>query len=176
MKNDESRIANDEPRYSSGFTLVEALVSLVLLTTALVPAFILATDALKLSTGIRNSLIAANLAQEGIEVVRAMRDANWFAGQPFSAGLDGVCTAGCLVAWDSSSPTPNSNNVVPLKRDTSSGLYQYSTGTDSPFRRKITITPGTTDVELVVTSEVTWDERAVTKIVIVEAHLFDWIK
>ncbi|MEK9208801.1 MAG: prepilin-type N-terminal cleavage/methylation domain-containing protein, partial [Patescibacteria group bacterium] len=101
-------MSRHQDKYNSreaGFTLVEALVSLVLLSTALVPTFILATDAIRLSGRIRNSLIASNLAQEGVEIVRALRDANWFAGQPFDTGLT-LCAQGCQVAWDSSSLTP----------------------------------------------------------------------
>lgn len=42
--------------------------------------------------------IAANLAREGIEVVRATRDGNWLAGNPFDSGLYGT-TAGTIF-WD----------------------------------------------------------------------------
>ena len=163
----------------AGFTLIEALVYLVLLTTALVPAFILATDAVKLSTGIRNTLTAANLAQEGVEVVRAMRDANWFTSQPFGTGLD-ACTSpdGCRVQWDSKTPDAIGGNPR-LKRDKVTGLYQYATGDPTLFSRKITIDPVPgSSVELVVKSEVTWTERSVTDVrsIVVEAHLFDWIQ
>ncbi len=175
-------MSRHQDKYSStrnaGFTLVEALVSLVLLTTALVPAFILATDALKLSTGIRNSLIAANLAQEGVEIVRAIRDTNWFAGVPFTTGLD-TCGAGCLVVWNGSPPwpLPVGDTTPPLMWDKQSGLYQYVTGVVSPFSRKITIAPSSGSVvELVVQSEVTWVERSIPKTIVVEYHLYDWVQ
>jgi type II secretory pathway pseudopilin PulG len=160
----------------SGFTLVEALVSLALLTTALVPTFILATDAVKMSLGIRNSLIAANLAQEGVEVVRAMRDANWFAGPPtlFSAGLLG-CASGCRVQWNSTSPLPLGANP-PLKLNATSGLYQYDSGADSLFTRVITVKLGTSADELVVSSVISWKDRSIAKTITVESHLFDWMK
>lgn len=151
---------------------MEALVSLVLLSTALVPTFILATDAVSLSGRIRNSLIASSLAQEGVEVVRAMRDANWFASQLFDTGLT-ACETGCRVDWSSQSPMANAK--TPLKWSPDSKLYQYADGTDSPFSRTITISRPS-DVELVVKSEVTWDERFTPKTVIVEYHLFDWNK
>lgn len=163
----------------SGFTLIEALVSMVLLTTAIVPSFILASDAVKISIGIRNTLIASNLAQEGVEAVRALRDENWFVGQPFATGLDGCPPpTGCRVQWNSDVLMPIGTNT-PLKWDSVSGLYQYTDGIDSSFSRRITIAqvPGSPD-ERVVTSEVTWTERSVTntKSIVVESHLFDWIK
>lgn len=166
----------------AGFTLVEALVSLVLLTTALVPAFILATDAVRLSTSIRNTLTAANLAQEGVEVVRAMRDANWFAGQPLEKNLANCSSPdGCRVQWDSKTPDAIGGNPR-LKWDKTTGLYQYSTGDPTLFSRKITVdlVPGPlgATIGLVVKSEVTWTERSVTDVrsIVVETHLFDWIQ
>lgn len=159
---------------SSGFTLVEALVSLVLLTSALVPAFILATDALMLSSRIRNTLIASSLAQEGVEVIRAMRDANWLAGQPFGTGLN-ACSSGCRVQWDTDVNTilPPVKGVTSPLLVSASGVYQYADGTASLFSRVITVT-APNDIELVVKSEVTWDERSIAKSIVVESHLFDW--
>ena len=61
---------------SKGFTLIEALIALVILTVAIGPAVALAGSALRISTTIRNNLIATGLAQEGVEVVRTVRDDN----------------------------------------------------------------------------------------------------
>ena len=165
---------------SAGFTLVEVLVALMMLTTALVPAFVLATNALALSSSIRDSLIATGLAQEGVEVVRAMRDANWFAPTypttTFDAGLN-VCANGCRVQWNTDGTTdpilPMTNDF--LKLDPLSGLYQYDKGTDTLFQRKITVTK-VSPSEIAVISTVTWLERSSHRSTTVEYHLFDWIK
>lgn len=148
-------------------------MALTLLTVGLIPAFLQATSALGLSTTIRNSLISAHLAQEGAETVRAMRDTNWFAKQPFDTGLTG-CASGCLVQWDSSAPQPLGANP-PLKWDTGSGLYQYDTGTDTAFHRVVTVT-AVSGHELKVQSTVTWKERTTDKTFSVEDHLYDWFK
>ncbi len=156
-----------------GFTLVEVLVALALLTVALIPVFIQATDALRLSVSIQHSLISASMAQEGVEVVRAMRDANWFAGQPFDAGIS-ACAEGCRVQWDSLALLPLSGNP-PVRFDTVSGMYQYDSGDASPFARQITVTK-VSAVELAVMSIVTWRERGVDKTFTVESYLFNWLK
>ncbi len=67
------------------------------------------------------------------------------------------------------------NAKTPLKQSPDSGLYQYADGTDSPFTRTVTISRPS-GVELVVKSEVAWAERATPKTIVVEYHLFDWIK
>ena len=66
-----------------GFTLIEALVALVILTIALGPALVLSSNISSTASVIQNNLIAANLSQEGIEVIRALRDANWYSGLVF---------------------------------------------------------------------------------------------
>lgn len=162
---------------SAGFTLVEVLVSLALLTTGLVPAFVLASNAVNLSTQIKNSLISANLAQEGVEVVRAIRDSNWFADSLTPLEDNGLssCAGGCQVQWDSVD-MDNTSKDSPLKLDPKSGMYQYNgSGPDSIFRRKITITTVTPGVEIAVISEVEWTERTSAKKVVIEYHLFNWL-
>lgn len=163
----------NNPTGPAGFTLIEVLVSLALLTTGLIPAFVLASNAANLSTAIKNSLISANLAQEGVEVVQAIRYGNWFSGDPFDTGLTG-CTIGCRVQYDSNALIAG-GVATALRLNPTTGLYQYATGPDTIFTRTITITP-VSAVELKVVSEVTWRERTVDKKVTIEDHLFDWIK
>jgi prepilin-type N-terminal cleavage/methylation domain-containing protein len=152
-----------------GFTLVETMISLVLLTIALGPALFLATNSINDSKRLENNLIAANLAQEGVEVVRAMRDTNWFNGDSFDNGL-GV--GDWRVEWNSNSLIPLGSNPV-LRKD--NGLYSYTSGDNTLFRRKITIT-SISLVELRVISEVTWTNREGTnRTFIVESHLYDWL-
>ena len=155
-----------------GFTLVEVLVALVLLSTALVPVFMLASDSIRLTERIKNSLISANLAQEGVEIVRALRDANWFNGVAFQTGLDG-CTEGCVVQYDSTALNTDILPSAPLLYDVSTGLYQYSTGEPSLFSRKITITIISPE-QMKVESEINWNDRSIAKTMKLEYFLFDW--
>lgn len=151
-----------------GFTLVEALVALVILTLALGPALILSSNISSTASVIQHNLIAANLVQEGVEVVRSLRDANWFNGLPFDNGLaDGTYR----IEWNSNSLIALGANP-PLKID--AGLYNYSAGTDTLFKRTITITK-INSAELRIVSDVTWTERGNrVREVKAESHLFNW--
>lgn len=59
-----------------GFTLVETLVAIALLLAVLVGPITLIARSLFSTSFSRNSLIANHLAQEGIELIRAVRDNN----------------------------------------------------------------------------------------------------
>ena len=153
---------------SKGFTLIEALVALIILTVALGPALILSSNVSSTASVIRNNLIAANLSQEGVEVIRALRDSNWHNGLSFDTGIaDGIYR----IEWNSNALIPLGSNP-PLK--ISDGLYNYSSGTDTTFQRTVTITRINSE-ELRIISDVTWTERGNrVRSVKAESHLFDW--
>lgn len=155
-------------RSSKGFTLIEALVSLVVLTIALGPALVLSSNISSTASIIQNNLVAANLSQEGLEVIRALRDANWYNGLSFDTGLpDGIYR----IDWNSNDLTSLGSNP-PLK--ITNGLYNYSSGTDTSYKRTITITKINSE-ELRIVSEVSWTERGErARSVKAESHLFDW--
>ena len=146
------------------------MVALVLITVAMGPVFILATSSINVASRIEHNLIASNLAQEGIEVIRNIRDTNWTGGAAFDNNLPaGVWR----VQWDTVGGnllTVGSNPA--LKKN--NGLYNYSTGTDTVFRRTVTISKPNSG-ELILTSSVTWIERGnINRTVSAESHLFDW--
>lgn len=151
-----------------GFTLIEALVALVILTIALGPALVLSSNISSTASVIQNNLIAANLSQEGVEVIRSLRDANWHNGSSFDSGLtDGIYR----IEWNSNTLVSLGSNP-PLK--ISAGLYNYSSGTDTLFKRTVTITKINSE-ELRIISDVTWTERGNRiRNIKTESHLFDW--
>ncbi len=151
-----------------GFTLIEALVALTVLSIGLIGAYSAATSSLFLATSIRNSMIASGLAQEGIEVVRAIRDANWFQDNPFDQGLG---SGDYLVTWDATTLTPFSD--TPIKID-ANGIYQYAGGANTLFKRKVSIVNSANGRDLSVVSEVIWRERQRDRSVRAELRLFNW--
>src|SRR3989344_3040419 len=59
-----------------GFTLLETIVALAVITAAVVGPVVLITSGLISFGFAKNKLIALNLAQEGLELVRAIRENN----------------------------------------------------------------------------------------------------
>ncbi|OGM97894.1 MAG: hypothetical protein A2735_02950 [Candidatus Yanofskybacteria bacterium RIFCSPHIGHO2_01_FULL_41_21] len=155
-------------KFQKGFTLVETLVSLVILTVVLIPILNLSDSITRVNASLQDNLIAAGLAQEGLEVVRAIRDTNWFNSRAFDSGLnDGTYQ----IEWNSNTLLSLNGNPV-LKLD--NGRYNYSTGTSTKFSRAITITKINTG-ELKIVSAVTWTSRgSINKSIDAELHLFNW--
>lgn len=83
----------------SGQTLIETMIGIFILITALSSGLGLAIYALSSSTNSSNQMIASNLAREGVEVARMMRDTNWMAA-PYASSANHLqnCTyAGSIV-------------------------------------------------------------------------------
>ena len=157
----------------AGFTLVETLVSLVILTVALIPILNLSDQVTTVNANLQDNLVAAGLAQEGIEVIHAIRDTNWFNNRAFDTNLsDGVIghTTTTNVEWNSVGL--GAYLLTPLNLN--NGRYTYSGGTPSKFSRAVTITKVNAG-ELKVVSVVTWTGRSNSaKSITIEDHLFDW--
>ncbi|MCE9541610.1 prepilin-type N-terminal cleavage/methylation domain-containing protein [Candidatus Kaiserbacteria bacterium] len=76
-----------------GFTLIETLVAVSLLTVSIVAPMSLVSQSLAAATYSRDQVTAYSLAQEGIESVRSIRDGNILENALLSAGkslLDGI--------------------------------------------------------------------------------------
>lgn len=73
--------------FHRGQTLLELLTALFVLGLALVGGLGLTSSNFKLEGIGTSRLVATNLAREGIELARAIRDSNWLAGNEFDAGL-----------------------------------------------------------------------------------------
>lgn len=157
-----------------GFSLVESLVSILILGTAFTAIAALFTANISSANIVRNNFIASALAQEGMEVARNLRDSDWHAGRPFgSFGNPGgaVGDGTYRVQWDSLQLL--SFLDIPLKRDVTSGIFSYDTGTDTIFKREIILmTISVAEKRVVV--RVVWSQKAYSKEIAAEEHLFDW--
>ena len=149
---------------------MEVIIAIFVIVTALVALMSLIGAAIASGNSASAKLVAANLAQEGVEIVKSVRELNygvngwddWYAN--FTAGnysiqYDSTDFGGL---WDSF-----------LQYDPASGLYRYGGGSDSIFKRKIILTKDNNN-EIGVISEVTWRERGVAKSIRVEDKLWNW--
>jgi len=64
-----------------GFTLLEVIIAVFIMVVGTGAAFALIQQTLSATPVIKDKLIAAYLAQEGIEIIRNMRDSAWLASR-----------------------------------------------------------------------------------------------
>lgn len=64
---------------SSGQGLVEVIIAVAIITTGIVGVITLTFSSLRSTETSIKQIVAANLAREGVEVVRNIRDSNWLA-------------------------------------------------------------------------------------------------
>ena len=112
-------------------------------------------------------LIASGLAQEGIEVIRDMRRTNLEWNNWYSSISDGIYR----VQYDSDDLMAFSE--TPLKFNETSGLYQYSSGENTPFYRKITLDKISAD-QVKVVVEIKWHSKGNWHSLTVEDRLWNW--
>jgi len=119
------------------FSLIEALVAISILMIGILSAFILVIRTLANIPHVQSRLIAANLAQEGIELVRQIRDTNFINSATFRSGLE----SGEYQIDASERTLYPFNQIDFLKFDHENKIYSYNSGDKNPFffQRKIVI-------------------------------------
>lgn len=160
----------------SGFTLVEVLVSVFIFSVVLTSTSYALNANLSNAILVKDNFLASGFAQEGVEIMRNLRDEDWFAARLFgSFGASDVLPDGDYrVQWDSTVPTPIIGGDVPLKKDQTSGFFGYTTGNNTIFYRRINVTTITPNVEKRLVVTISWREGKADKSLSTEEHLFNW--
>jgi prepilin-type N-terminal cleavage/methylation domain-containing protein len=155
-----------------GFTLIEITVAIFLITVGTLGAFNMIQRIITFTSVISSQLTASYLAQEGIEIARNIRDTNWLEqrgspGLPWSDGLVG-CGSGCEADYNDAGLSSYTGRFLKIDN----GFYNYDAGTNTVFKRKITIFPQVDVLEVSV--EVSWQERGRDHRVTAQTELYNW--
>lgn len=179
-----------------GQGLLEAIIAIGIILTATIASLTLIVSSIEASRGVRERLIASNLAREGIEAVRAARDSNWLADRDWTTGWAVPNTTVKEIATfapsqiflpDNPSVTRWSftQGIVDISSTdaklyitaTSPGRYVQqsggASGQDSGFRRLITVTPESTSAYL-VSSQVVYTVRGKSKTLTLQERMTNW--
>lgn len=153
---------------NKGFTLIELIIAIFILAVAIIGVYNSFSTVVIFTDGASSRLTAAYLAQEGIEIVRNMRDNNWLnSGQGWKKGLSS-CSTGCEADYKTGTLNDarggltsfgSSGNYLNIKNN---NFYSYDNidSTPTKFKRKITITtPDPLRPVLKVSVLVTWKEK-----------------
>ena len=195
---DNKKVKILEGEGKKGFTLIETMVAITILITAVVGPMQIASKALFSSFYARDQITAYYLAQEGIEYVRHVRDSYYLtstvpsdwpstANNNFSDCIsDQITSFGCRVdVYNQQIKKYTSLSDIssnPLNYNTVSGMYSYqSTSNDKPskYTRVLTISPNpsTNPDSLLVTSTISWTGNYLsggTKSFTIKEVLYKW--
>jgi len=151
-----------------GFTLIETIVAIFLLTVGVVGSFSLMQRVTSFASISASQLVASYLAQEGIEIIRNIRDTNYLERQAWDSGID----AGADSRLDYRSQVfPDATCGSYLRHN--GAFYICSADTSSKFQRQITIEKPAAD-RIVVSVAVSWSERGNQHQVLAQTELYDW--
>lgn len=180
----------------NGFTIIELIITIFILSIGVIGVYSAFSAMIVFTQNASDQLQAAYLAQEGIEIIRNIRDTNWIKGNDWMAGLsDCIETGSCEFEVDF---TTTGETTHPIDMSTgdyllkdSSGFYGYPIvgGEETKFQRKIIVTPvtGQEDYAMDVFIEVSWNKKkdlvsdgeladtcSTQNCVRVEERLYDW--
>jgi len=152
----------------TGFTLLEVMIAISFITVGIGGAFAVIQKNFTIISVAGSQLTAAYLAQEGVEIVKNIRDTNWIKKNNWDQGID--IESDYEADYDDISLTAYNGEYLNLNEQ---GLYGYSPGTATKFKRKITITDKTAD-SLKITVKVIWEEKGREHNFKVQTLLYNW--
>lgn len=179
-----------------GLSLIGVVLSLMILVTVALLAGRAAVQNRRVSALSRDKFIAANLAREGLELIRAQRDTNQMDGDNNTSWVFSICDDTIPDTEQSFTVSSVSGPDIFFSADASqpqlflnNGFYTHEDNPDStptPYKRIITVDCSYVDkaeadlnnkpVYITVTSEVTWDYRGEEQDVTLITRLYDWNK
>lgn len=166
-----------------GFTLIEVLAAMFIMMMGVLGIFGLITRTVVFNSSVNSQLVGSYLAQEGLEIVRNMRDANFLK---IHKGVGGIWTDGIIACVPPYNPpcvvnreadyTETSLNVSQDRflKINSEGFYNYTAGDDTIFKRNISITQSSGDV-LGVSVDVSWQDKGNMRTVRGATELYNWL-
>ncbi|MDA3803025.1 MAG: prepilin-type N-terminal cleavage/methylation domain-containing protein [Patescibacteria group bacterium] len=165
-----------EFKLKSGFTLIEIIVVLFIISLALLGILSLITQSIRAQNYNKKVIIANQLSQEGIELIRRVRDNNWNNGDPFYTNLAEAIEERktYIMDYDDSLPTTLVSADDSKLQVNDSGFFIHNIiYEDSAYSREI-------EVELIdnyrlrVISSVYWTSMGGEQDYQIEALLYNW--
>ncbi len=146
-----------------GFTLIEMVVSVFIIVVAVVGILQVTSKYVQQTKFEKEAYVAALLGQEGIEIIKNIRDVNWITSA--ATWNTGLANGDYEVDYDDSGLAADASRFLYID---SNGFYNYSSGTATIYKRKITLVNGTDKVSITV--NVYWRGHTTT----VKEDIYDW--
>ena len=149
---------------NKGFTVVELIITIAILSFGIIGIYNFLEPAIISNANSSNRLISVYLAQEGLEIIKNIRDNNIIAESAWSQGFS-ICATGCQLDYKTGTATETPlNQLQPYQNIflniNSDGFYSYDSGNNTIFKRKVVIIEPTASSDILkVDVLVTWNHN-----------------
>lgn len=162
-----------------GFTLLETLVAVALLSISLAAPITVATQGLSSAFFAKDQVTAFYLAQEAVEYVRSVRDENFLKSQAWLTGLDTCISGTCAIDMPNHTHSSCTGGTCdPLNFDTDTQLYSNAevggSVEQSKFTRSVSIESINAN-EASITVTITWTTGSKTRTFSIRENIFNWL-
>ncbi|MFT7557458.1 MAG: prepilin-type N-terminal cleavage/methylation domain-containing protein [Planctomycetota bacterium] len=176
----------------SGFTLLEMFIAIFIFSVTVVGFLLLTTRTIQRTRVASQQVIAQLLAQEGIELIQARRDANFITASQslWDDEIYSACggASGCIAHpfggidqfRNVGRVTPRvCAGVCPPLRMNVDGLYNYAEGNETIYTRTITaekydIVVGGDGEAMLITSRVEWQAGNIIRSIEIKKSITNW--
>lgn len=167
---------------NKGFTLIEVLVALFILVTITFAVIHLITRSQQVAGLAQENFVAVNIAREGLELVRATRDTQWFQDPDRANWIPDTMCGGNFTL---DAVTVRSHATVFSSGDgalyiADNGEWTHAlTNTPTPYKRTLAVDCSNKDGDpsyVTVSATVTWVSRGQARNVVLKEKLYNWLQ
>lgn len=162
---------------------MESMVVIFIISLGLVGVLSLIMQNIRVEQTNKNMLIASQLAQEGLEIVRNMRDSNWLRGYDWELGF--ISGIGFDIIQDGDYALDYSGTINDIDNIGDAGarlnriagnFYAHDiNGSPTQFYRMIIADTDTSNASTTFQCLVQWEDRGTTYQYVAETVLYDWL-
>ncbi len=185
---DKNKSIPSVSKFMIGFTIIETLVAISILSISILATFSAVQAGLQYSGNAKNQTIAFYLVQEAMEFVKNTRDQNaltYLGGSSTTEWLSGISSPGdpcdgavCELDMNASSNLLTScssdyNSCTYLRNNANTGQFGFNAAwTATTYKRGMQITSVDTD-EALITVHVSWTHRGQSRFVEVSQLIYN---
>lgn len=153
--------------------MAESIIALSVVVIGLLALLALVSNSISANKDVGNKYAAANLAAEGIELIKNMVDANIMNNRPFNSGhcLEDTGNGFKIIDYEDTIDSCNAYNGEFLKFDNVKG-YNYADGEQTIYQRKINVRWLSNQIK--VESIVNWIRGGKNFEIKLEDKFFNW--
>ncbi len=162
-----------------GFTLLETLIAVTILSVSLAGPITIASQGLASAFFAKEQITAFYLAQEAVEYVRSVRDENFLTGNSWLDGISNCVGEVCVVDMPAHShKVCSTGTCAPLNFNSTTALYNNSAigGNNQPsiYTRELRLEQINAD-EVSISVVLIWESKTRTRTFQIRENIYNWL-